>query len=238
MKSGAAVVDVLGAAHLCAAILGAIRQRDRSGKGLTVEVAMQEAALPTLVSQIGAWYGLGVREMRNGNRAAGGKITPYNAYPAADGWVMILAADNVRWRKLCQVIGRPEMAEDSRFAKLAGRSTNQDLIDETIAEWTRGRTRQEIMDELASNDVLCGMVRELPEVVEDPHLLERGALLPVNHPELGPMKLFGSPLRFNGEPATVTSLSRTLGADNDDFYGRELGLSAEEIEQLRKDQII
>lgn len=94
---------------------------------------MQEAALPTLIGQIGAWYGLGVREMRNGNRVAGGKITPYSVYPAADGWVMILAADNARWLRLCNVIGRSEVGDDPRFAKLDGRSANRDLIDETIA---------------------------------------------------------------------------------------------------------
>ena len=238
LKSGAAVVDVLGAVHLCAAILGAIRERDRSGKGLTIEVAMQEATLPTLVAQIGAWYGLGNREMRNGNRAAGGGLTPYNAYPASDGWVMILAGDNARWRRLCQVIGRPQMADDPRFAKLGGRIQNRDLIDEAISEWTRGRTREAIMEELSSNDVLCGIVRELPEVMDDPHLEQRGALRMVEHPELGSMKVFGSPLRFNGEVSPIKSLSPGLGADNDDFYARELNLSVDEIAELRAEGII
>lgn len=75
-------------------------------------------------------------------------------------------------------------------------------------------------------------------MMEDPHLLEQGALRPVNHPELGPMKLFGSPLRFNGESAVGTALAPTLGADNDDFCSCELGLSAEEMKQLRRERAI
>jgi CoA:oxalate CoA-transferase len=238
LKAGVIMSDVLGATHLCAGILGAIRQRDRTGKGVMVEISMQEATLPTLVSHISAYYGMGLRQLREGNRGSGGVVTPANAYPASDGWVMILAADNHRWRKLCVLMGRPELAEDPQYAKLSGRSKLRDTVDRIIGEWTRTKTRQQLMSELSANDVICGVVKELPEVMTDPHLFERGALQEVDHPHLGRMTIFTSPLRFEGKPAQPKSASPLLGADNDRVYGDELGLTRAEIAALRERKII
>jgi CoA:oxalate CoA-transferase len=238
LKAGAIMADVLGATHLCAGILGAIRQRDRTGEGLIVEISMQEAVLPSMVSHISAYYGMGLRQLREGNRGSGGVITPANAYPAADGWVVILAADNDRWRKLCQIMGRPELGEDSRYSKLSGRSRHRDEIDLLIGEWTRTKTRAELMEMLNSKDIICGVVKELQEVMTDPHLLQRGALQQLEHPQLGPITIFTSPVRFNGEPSRPRSPSPVLGADNEHVYCGELGFGAEELASLRERKII
>ena len=238
LKAGAIMADVLGATHLCAGILGAIRQRDRTGEGLMIEISMQEAVLPAMVSHISAYYGMGLRQLREGNRGSGGVITPANAYPASDGWVVILAADNHRWRKLCSIMGRPELGEDSRYAKLSGRSRHRDEIDALIGEWTSPRTRSQLMALLNANDIICGVVKELPEVMTDPHLLQRGALQSIEHPQLGPITVFTSPLRFNGEPSRPRSPSPMLGADNEQIYCGELGFSTEEFASLRERKII
>jgi formyl-CoA transferase len=238
LKAGAIMADVLGATHLCAGIVGAIRQRDRSGEGLMVEISMQEAVLPSMVSHISAYYGMGLRQLREGNRGSGGVITPANAYPASDGWVVILAADNPRWRKLCRIIGRPELGEDARYAKLSGRSRHRDEIDALIGDWTSSKTRAELMELLNSIDIICGMVKELPEVMTDQHLLQREALQQIDHPQLGPITIFTSPLRFNGQPSRLRSASPMLGADNEQVYCGELGMSAAEFESLREQKII
>jgi CoA:oxalate CoA-transferase len=238
LKAGAAVVDFMSGIHLCAGVLAALRQRDRTGKGLLVELSLQESILPTLTSQIGAYYGAGIRQLRDGNRSPGGEIVPYNSYPASDGWVMMMADTNARWVRLCEIIGRPQLAHDPRFAKARARTESRDEVDRIVSEWTHTRTRLQIMEELSANDILCGIVKELPEVMTDPHLLERGTLREVDHPLLGRMTIFTSPLRLNGEPNVPRSPSPALGADNDRFYGEELGLSAPEIQDLRDAKII
>jgi CoA:oxalate CoA-transferase len=238
LKAGVIMCDVLGASHLCTGILGALRHRDRTGLGTMVEISMQEATLPTLVSHIAAHYGMGLQQLREGNRASGGVITPANAYPASDGWVMLLAADNHRWRKLCVLMERPDLIEDERFKKLSGRSQHRDEIDAIIGAWTRAKTRQALMDLLTANDVICGIVKELPEVMADPHMHERGALREIDHPQLGPTTIFTSPVRFNGQPSEPRSASPAHGADNDRIYAEELGYSAEAIADLRKRKII
>jgi CoA:oxalate CoA-transferase len=236
-KAGPAVVDILGAAHLCAGMLAAIRQRDRTGQGLMVELSLQESTIPSLATHMGA-YGSGMRELRDGNRSSGSAIVPYNAYPACDGWVMILAADNQRWHRLCCLMGRSELATDPAFATAALRSKNRDECDRIIGEWTATRSREELMAELAASDIFCGVVKELPEVLSDPHLHQRGTLREIDHPELGPLTIFTSPLRLNGEPNAPRSYAPKLGQDNDAFYAEEFGLSAAEIASLRERKII
>ncbi|HLW70455.1 MAG TPA: CoA transferase [Candidatus Binataceae bacterium] len=237
LKAGPAVVDILGATHLFAGILAAVRQRDRTGTGLMVELSLQESTIPSLSSHIGA-RGMGIQQLRDGNRSPGGYVVPYNTYPAADGWVMILASDNPRWRKLCTLMGHPELGDDARFATLAARRQRQDEVDQIVAAWTQQQTRQEIMDMLAANDVLGGIVNDLDEVMADPHLHERGSLRKIDHPELGTMTIFTSPLRLDGEPNVPRSPAPTLGKDNDQFYATELGLNAGEIASLRDRKVI
>jgi CoA:oxalate CoA-transferase len=236
-KAGPAVVDILGAVHLCAGVLAAIRQRDRTGKGLMVEISLQESTIPSLTTHMGA-YGIGLRQLRDGNRASGSAIVPYNAYPALDGWVMILAADNERWRRLCGVMGQPELASDERFATLALRVQNREVCDRAIGEWTRTMTREQLMALLSASDIFCGIVRELAEVLEDPHLHQRGTLREIEHPDLGPLTIFTSPLRFNGDPNTPRSYAPKLGQDNDVFYAQEFGFSPDEIASLRDRRVI
>lgn len=237
-KAGPAVVDILGATHLLAGILAAVRQRDRTGEGQMVELSLQESTLASLSTHIGAWYGMGMRKLRDGNHSSGGFVVPFNAYPARDGWVMILAGDNRRWRKLCEVMGRPDVAADPRFTKLGERRKYQDEVDGIVAEWTRTLTRNEIMEQLAANDIFGGIVKELDEVMTDPHLHERGTLRAIDHPELGRVTIYTSPIRLNRQPNVPRSLAPTLGKDNDSFYADEFGLTPADLASMRERKVI
>ncbi len=237
LKTGAAIADILGGAHLCAGLLAAIRERDRTGRGLMVELCLYDSIVPSLTSFLGA-YGMGLKNLRDGNRASGGAIAPYNSYPASDGHVMILAADNSRWRRLCELMGRAELSDDPRFATPGARAKNRHEVDRIVGEWTVAKTRRELFNEMGRAEVFCGIVQELDEVMADSHLLERGLLQTVEHPELGPMTIFTSPIRLDGDRPEVKSLSPRLGADNDEFYAAELGLNASEIALLREQKII
>jgi CoA:oxalate CoA-transferase len=237
LKTGAAIADILGGAHLCAGLLAAIRERDRTGRGLMVELCLYDSIVPSLTSFLGA-YGMGLKNLRDGNRASGGAIAPYNSYPASDGHVMILAGDNSRWRRLCELMGRAELADDPRFATPGARARNRHEVDRIVGDWTVAKTRRELFEEMGRAEVFCGIVQELDEVMADSHLLERGLLQTVEHPELGPMTIFTSPIRLDGDRPQVKSLSPKLGADNDEFYSVELGLNASEIALLREQKII
>ncbi len=238
VKAGPAVADLLGGTHLAAAILAGVRHRDRTGEGIMVEIALHDAVIPALATQVGAYYGMGRRRLRNGNRAPGAVLAPYNAYPTRDGYVMILSHDEPRWRRLCERIGRPDLIGDPRFSSASARVENQEQLDLEIAAWTRERSKQEAMDALTGAGVFCGIVKELPEVMTDPSLHERGMLREIEHPELGRVTVFTSPLRLRGEAPALRSSSPALGADNEAFYGAELGLGSEELTALRERGVI
>lgn len=238
MKAGPAVVDMLGGVHLAAAILAALRHRDRTGEGTLVEVALQDAVVPTLTTHMGARYGLGIHSTRDGNRSAGGVIAPYNVYPARDGYVLILAADHRRWRRLCELMGQAGLADDERFANTRARAKHIDEIDELVSDWTRAHTREELMTMLSAADVFCGIVKELDEVMTDEHLHSRGMLREIDDPRLGRITVWTSPLRMNAEASRPRSYAPALGADNDEFYRAELGLGDAEIAALRSRKVI
>jgi formyl-CoA transferase len=237
MKTGAVVADILGGVHLCAGLLAAIRQRDRTGTGLMVELCLYDSVIPTLTTFLGA-LGMGLTNLRDGNHASGGAIAPYNAYPASDGWVMILAGDNVRWTKMCGLMGYPALATDERFATTRARAKNLPEVDRIVAQWTRTKTKRELFETMAAAGVFCGIVQGLSEVMADPHLLARGMLREVDHPVLGPMTIYTSPVRLEAEPSVPTSMSPALGEGNDRIYRDELGLSADEIAALRARKVI
>ncbi|HVA81555.1 MAG TPA: CoA transferase [Candidatus Binataceae bacterium] len=239
MKAGPAIVDILGGIHLAAGILAAIRERDKTGKGLLLEVSLHDTVIPTLTTHVGAYFGLGRHEsLRNGNRAPGAAVAPYNVYRASDGHVLILGSDEPRWIRLCALMGRPELAHDPRFSSVPARVKNQDALDAAIGEWTATLAKEELMRMLNANDIFCGVVKNLPEVMSDPHLHERGMLRVIEHPAHGPVTVFTTPLRLHGEPAEIRSPSPALGADNEDFYAAELGLTRDEITGLHKDGVI
>jgi len=238
MKAGPAVVDMLGGIHFAAAILAALRNRDRTGEGMLVEVALQDAIVPALTTHIGAYYGMGITETRNGNASPGGVIVPYNVYPASDGYVLILAGDNHRWRRLSELAGRPELGDDPRFATMKARAAKVEEVDAVVAAWTRQHTREAVMAALNAADVFCGIVKELPEVMTDPHLHARGMLREIDDPRLGRITIWTSPLRMNAEAPAPQSLAPALGADSDEFLRTELGLDPSAIAALRERKVI
>jgi CoA:oxalate CoA-transferase len=139
---------------------------------------------------------------------------------------------------MCELMGQPNLATDERFASSSARAKNLTEVDRIVAQWTRTQTRRELFEIMAAADVFCGIVQELPEVMADPHLLARGMLREVDHPVLGPITIYTSPLRLNGEPSAPTATSPALGEGNDRFYRDELGLSAGEIAALRERKVI
>lgn len=232
VKAGPAFVDILAGTHLYAGVVTALYERERTGRGAVVDVAMVDTVLPALASNLVGLRREGV-PARTGNRHAGGSITPYDVYPAADGWLAIIVLSDRHWRALATAMGRPELADDPAYATNAERVARAAEVDGLVATWTGPLPRDEVCARLAAAGVPAAAVRELPEVVADPHLRERGALVTVDTPGLGPVAAPRSPLRFRGREPVALTPAPDLGADNDAVYGGWLGLDAAAIEDLR-----
>jgi len=233
VKAGPALCDFFAGVHLYGAVVTALYERERTGVGRQVEVAMLDAVYPSLGSSLGLHYDTqGDVPPRTGNRHGGLAEAPYNVYPAADGHVAILCVSETHWRSLLRAMGRDELADDPRFGSLASRVVNIETVDATISEWTGARNKQDLFETLMAHRVPCAPVRNLAEVVNDPHLHARGMLQWQDHPELGRIVVQHSPLRFAGDPQRPLEPSRTLGADTERVLEERLGLTAEQVGEL------
>jgi formyl-CoA transferase len=216
VKAGPAMADFFAGIHLYGAIVTALYEREHSGVARRVEVAMQDAVYASLSSSLGMNWSAKLDDRkppRTGNRHGGLAESPYNVYPTADGYIAIICVGEVHWRSLTRVMNRPELAEDSRFARLKERVAHMDLVDETVSAWTAGRTTDDLFQTLIAARVPCAPVRTLDEVIDDPNMHARRALERIDHPEIGPIIVQNSPLRFDGLPPRPLEPSRPLGAD-------------------------
>jgi CoA:oxalate CoA-transferase len=238
MKAGPTLVDYMGGIHLYAAILTALYDRDRSGEGRLVEVAMQEAVYSSLAASFEYYHRTGNPPPRTGNRQAGLSSAPYNVYPAADGHVAIHIVTEGHWKNLAKAMGREALADDPRFATNADRVAHMDETDAVVSEWTRTLPKMEIFARLKAGRVPAAPVRTAPEVMHDPHMHERGMLEDIEHPELGPITLPTTPLRLHGLAKAPTMPSPTIGQHNAEIYGGWLGLSAADLAVLKEEGVI
>ena len=239
VKAGPAVCDFSAGIHLYGAIVTALFERERTGRGRLVEVAMQEAIYATLSSSLGLLHGAGPEAAtRTGNRHSGLAESPYNVYPTSDGYVAIICVGETHWRSLIAAMGRPELANDPRFADLKSRVAHMDAVDALVSGWTRGFTKQALFDLLIAHRVPCAPVRTLDEVMRDPHMHARGALAWVDHPELGRVVMQRSPLRYEGTALVEIRPMGKQGSDNARVLGERLGMKADEIEELTREGVI
>jgi crotonobetainyl-CoA:carnitine CoA-transferase CaiB-like acyl-CoA transferase len=237
VKAGVAVADFLGGTHLYAGVMTALFERERTGLGRVVDVAMIDTIYPTLASNLSGWYRNGVAP-RRGNGHGGGAVAPYNVYPTADGDVVMLVVTEGQWRNLCRAMGDPELVDDERFRSNGRRNRNITELDRLVSAWTGALTRSEVLARLHAAKVPVAAVRDVGEMVEDRHLHERGALQRIDHPHLGEIVVPHSPLRFRGSPSLRIVPSPGLGQHNAEVYGGLLGLSDEEQRQLACEGII
>jgi len=216
----------------------ALYERERTGRGRVVDVAMIDTIYPVLTSNLTGYYRTGAAP-RAGNGHGGAPLVPYNVYPCAgDGYVAIIVVTETHWRSLCGAMARPELADDERFSSNAMRFRNLEELDRLVADWARSLDRDEIVARLRAARIPCAAVRDVGEMVEDRHLHERGAIQRIDHPTAGEVVVPHSPLRFRGTPLAPLTASPDLGASNREVFGEWLGLADAELAALAADGVI
>ena len=239
VKSGAAVCDFSAGIHLYAAIMTALYERERTGRGRVVEVAMQDAIYASLASNYGMVHARGdAAPERTGNRHGGLGIAPYNVYATSDGYVVLNCPGDHHFRAVLDVIGRPDLKDDPRFLSRSTRVVHFEAVDELIESWTKTLTKNEVAKRLLEAAVPCAPVRNLVEVMNDENMHARGSLQWVDHPQLGRVALPHSPLMFEGTERLPLEPSRSLGASNDEIFGAWLGHSEAELAAWKAEGVI
>lgn len=239
MRSGASLVDFLSGVHLYGGLMMALYERTRTNKGRLVEVSMQETAYPTLASNIGLLYrSEGVVPPRVGNRHGGLALAPYSVYEAKDGHIAIVCATERHWQNILAAMGREDLVNDERFSTNKARVADIDGTDRFVEDWTRTLTRDELFALSGKHSFPAAPVRSLPEVMNDPHMHARGQLEWFDDDELGRVVLMASPIIVHDADKVKTVSSPKLGQHNQQVYGAMLGLTEQDLTELKTEGVI
>ncbi|MGI5271629.1 CaiB/BaiF CoA transferase family protein [Nonomuraea sp. CA-218870] len=199
-------------------ILCALRERDRSGRGQVIDLALYEPMLAALGSLVIDYDQQGIVQDRMGNRTP--FSAPRNAYQGKDGgWFAISASNQNTATRLLTTIGRPELLDDPRFATNTVRTAHQDELDEVISSWAELRTRDDAIAELNAGGVPVAPVNSVADIVGNEHVVARGSLIRVPDDELGEVLVQAPVPRLCDTPGRVRFLGRPLGSDDDQWTG-------------------
>jgi formyl-CoA transferase len=239
LKPGPTIGDTGTGMHAAIGVLAAYVQLQRTGKGQKVEVAMQDAILNFCRVPMMGTYITHKPVPRAGNRLAGG--APGDIYKCAPGgdndYVYILCTTPAMWESLCKAIGRPDMITDERFKSRRERGHHADEVNAAITQWTSRHSKHDVMRMLGEAGVPCGKVLDSVELLNDPHLRERGMVVTVQHPVRGEFTMPGCPVKLQDSPAEVRS-APLLGQHNAEVFAEYLGFDAAELERLKQEGVI
>ncbi len=204
-----AISDVGAGLYLTIGILAALQARQKTGQGQWVETSLLEATVSLGVYEAANYFANGKRPDKLGQAHRGS--SPYQVFQTADGWLTIGGAQQNFFRRLCALIGKPELADDPRFRSNADRVKNNDLIADLLQEEVCKRTTARWMAELEAEGIPAGPVLHHDEVFADPQVLARGMVAEVDHAKAGRQKTLGVPLKLSATPGGVRRAAPTLG---------------------------
>jgi crotonobetainyl-CoA:carnitine CoA-transferase CaiB-like acyl-CoA transferase len=236
MKVGVAVADVFTGLYATIAILGALSHRDRTGTGQHIDLALLDTQVAVLANQAMNYLVTGVAPQRLGN--AHPNIVPYQVFAASDGHIIVAVGNENQYARLCEVIGRPDLASDERFATNAARVNNRDDLIAALREIFLSRTMRQWLDALEGAGVPCGPINTIADVFADPQVQARGMRLDLPHPALGSVPSVANPIRYSATPLSYRSAPPMLGADTDEILRNILGIAPAEIARMRKAGIV
>jgi crotonobetainyl-CoA:carnitine CoA-transferase CaiB-like acyl-CoA transferase len=234
-RLGVAIADIVSGMFAAYGVAMALLVQARTGRGQFVDVAMLDSVAAILTYQAGICFATGQAPPRLGNQHP--TIVPYETFSAADGDVVVAAGNDTLFRKFCDVLEMPALAEDPRFATNQGRVEHQDTLRPLLAERVRTRSRQQWLDRLKQAGVPSGAVRDLAEMLSDPQLVDRMMVLPMTHPKAGPMQVLGVPVKMGDTPGSVRTPPPVLGQHTHAVLG-ELGYDADQIAALERAEAI
>ncbi|HYJ16960.1 MAG TPA: CoA transferase, partial [Candidatus Limnocylindria bacterium] len=236
LKVGVAIIDLVAGLMLGKAIVAALYAREKIGVGQKLDTSLLEAEVAALINA-GSNYLIGGQVPgRWGN--AHPTIVPYQSFQTADSFLVLGAASETIWQRLCPALSRAELADDPRFAKNADRVENRIELIAMLSEIFKTRTTHDWIAALNAADVPCAPVQTIDQVFAAPQVLHRNMLVEVDHPTAGKVKLAGIPVKFSASPASVRLPPPLLGEHCAEVLSSWLGMSGEEIERLKRMSVL
>jgi formyl-CoA transferase len=229
-RTGISLGDELAGTFAALGTLVALHARQRSGKGQIVDTALYEAVLAMMESLLPEWAVAGYQRERTGSVLP--NVAPSNAYPTLDGPILIAANQDSVFRRLAAAIGRPDLADDPRYATHGARGANAAGLDALIGAWTAGQPAADALALLHDSGIPAGLIYRAADMLTDPHFRARQAIVRMAHPEFGEIPMQNVVPRLSGTPGAIRSLGPELGQHNAEIYTGLLGLTGEQTTEL------
>lgn len=235
-KVGVAIVDITTGMNAVMAILAALHHRTHTGQGQFIDIALFDTQLAWLANVASSYLISGEAPKRYGNAHAA--IVPYQTVATQDGWLMLAVGNDKQFAKLCAVIGKPEWAQDHRFATNPARVTHRDTLIPQLEAILRTRPKADWYRALTAVDVPCSPVNDIPTALANPHTHARQMVQNITHPATGVIPLIGPAPKLSVTPAQIRSAPPLLGEHTDFILSTHLGYTKEQMITLRAKGII
>jgi crotonobetainyl-CoA:carnitine CoA-transferase CaiB-like acyl-CoA transferase len=235
-KVGVAVADLMCGMYASAAILAALNERHRSGRGQYIDIALLDTQVAWLANQASNYLVSGQVPVRRGT--AHPNIVPYQSFATADGHVMIAVGNDAQFARFCSAAGLAAQAGDPRYASNAGRVAHRELLLPAIAAALALRTTADWLRVLRAAEVPCGPINDLAQVFAEPQVQHRGLRIDLPHPVAGSVPGVRNPIGYSRTPLEYVRAPPLLGADTDAVLASRLGLDAKALDGLRRRGII
>lgn len=235
-KIGVALSDILTGLYTTIGALSALAWRDKTGQGQHVDMALLDVTIAAMCNQAMNYLVSGKAPTMMGNSHP--NIVPYEAYKAADHYIILAVGNDGQFRRFCEVAGRPDLADDPRYATNRGRVENRAVLGPILNEIIAARPRTFWLEGLEKVGVPCGPINNLQQVFDDPHVQARGARREVEHPVAGTLPTVANPIRYSESPIDYERAPPTLGQHTDEVLSGLLGLDPSEIQRLRSRDIL
>ncbi|PLT34461.1 CaiB/BaiF CoA-transferase family protein [Bacillus sp. V5-8f] len=237
-RIGVSLGDTLAALFATIGCLVALHEREKSGIGQVVDTALYESVFSVMESLVPDYLLAGYIRERMGNILPG--VAPSNIYYTNDGIYIVIGAnaDGV-FRRLCEAMEQPELADDPRFATHHARAANMKMLDAMIEEWTKTLPAKQALERLEEKGVPSGLIYSAKDIVEDPHYKEREMIISVEHPELGEFPMPGVVPKLSRTPGKVKHVGpEKMGKHNDEIYKQLLGFDDQKMHNLKENNVI
>ena len=235
-RVGFSIGDIGGGVFTALGILSALHERERSGEGQMVDVSMLDCQVAFLENAFARYFATGEVPERIGTRHP--VLTPFQAYPTRDGYLVVAAARDPFWQKFCQVIQREDLVTDPRFKGNQIRTKNHRELEKEVTQALKGRTTAEWVELMIREDIPCGPVNSVPQLAEDPHTLAREMIAEVSHSKAGNLKVVNSPIKLSRTPVKLEKANPELGENTEEVLTSLLGYRREDIAGLRAEKAI
>ncbi|MBI3150736.1 MAG: CoA transferase [Chloroflexi bacterium] len=233
MKTGVAVVDLFAGQNAIVAILAALQARALTGEGQHLDIALFDSQLGWLANVASNFLISGNLPKRHGN--AHPNIVPYQSFQARDGWFAIAVGNDRQFSRLCDLLGKPELGMDEKFATNSARVQNREEIIAVLSAIFKTTSVSEWLQKLDEAGIPCGPINNFEQVFSMPQVKEREMLVQMEHPTIGALSLVGSPLKMGGTPVEYRLSPPLMGEHTEYVLKNLLGYSSEKVKELRKD---